>query len=180
MIPDYGYVSSVTHHDGLFWMYSEYPVKGQNSPWEHLLDGTTVTPDYGPVSLATAIAPEGPWTVRTMVLTPGTGWESGGTMSGSVFQIDGRWQMLYAATKPPVSGLRFDTHDMIGYAYSVDGVQFSRSTRNPIISDTVISLGNVSTYVEDGKVYLFYTHRVNVPQWTESLGEIVLNDLPPK
>ena len=58
---------------------------------------------------------------------------------------------------------------------SSDGLHFARSSSNPVVSNPSASIGNVSALSEDGKIYLFYTYRVNDgAKASESLGETVL------
>ena len=175
IVPDFGYVTSVTYHDGLYWMYSEYPIVSQPSPWSYMLDGTPVAWDYGLVSIATSPAPEGPWTISHVALgLLANSWENGGSGGGGfVFPWKGRYVMLYSATA--ANAVRADLKDRIGYAYSSDGVNFTRSRHNPILSDPVISLTNVNVLAENGKIYVYYSRSVN---GTNSLGQVTLDSLP--
>ncbi|MGD0792678.1 MAG: hypothetical protein ABR920_13005 [Terriglobales bacterium] len=175
IVPNFGYVTSVVHHDGLYWMYSEYPIVSQPSPWSYMLNGTPVEWDYGLVSVATSSTPEGPWIISQVVLgLSANPWENGGSGGGGfVFASEGRYLMLYSAT--PANAVRADLKDSIGYAYSPDGVNFTRSRHNPILSDPVISLMNVNVLAENAKIYVYYTRQVD---GTYSLGQVTLDSLP--
>jgi hypothetical protein len=101
-------------------------------------------------------------------------WESGGMDPGFVFPRDGNYLMLYAAA--PQNAARMSSLDSIGYAYSTDGLNFTRSQYNPILSDPNVALDNVNVLAENGKIYVYYTFCQN---GVESLGQITLNSLPP-
>jgi len=175
IVPTFGYDTSVVQHDGLYWMYSEYPIVGQPSPWSYMLNGAPVQWDYGLVSVATSSTPEGPWSISQVVLgLSANPWENGASGGGGfVFASEGRYLMLYSAT--PANAVRADLKDSIGYAYSSDGVNFTRSQYNPILSDPVISLMNVMVLAENGKIYVYYSRQVD---GTYSLGQVTLNSLP--
>ena len=58
---------------------------------------------------------------------------------------------------------------------------FKRSHFNPIVSDVAISVGNNSALLDNGTIYLYYTHRTNLDTgWDciESLGEVSLHIIP--
>lgn len=175
IVPNFGYDTSIVQHDGLYWMYSEYPIVSQPSPWSYMLDGTPLQWDYGLVSVAASSTPEGPWKITQVVLgLSDNPWENGGSGGGGfVFPAQGQYRMLYTAT--PANAVRDDLKDSIGYAYSSDGVTFTRSQSNPILSDPVISLMNVMVLAENGKTYVYYTRHVD---GTYSLGQVTLDSLP--
>ncbi|HKM80717.1 MAG TPA: hypothetical protein VJY15_07115 [Candidatus Acidoferrum sp.] len=175
ILPNFGYVNSVVYHNG-FHLYSEFPISRQTTDpgaW-----------DYGPVSLAVASSPDGPWTQKGIVLPIGQGWESGGTSGGSVFFLNGKYHMFYGATSDHFDSVhRLLAHESIGYAYSDDGVHFTRSIYNPIVDSRSVSLANVNAFHQQD-TYLFYIYRKPLPSpvdgWilaSEDLGELTLNCL---
>jgi len=165
LLPNFGYVTSVSHHDGRYFMYAQS--NRQN--------------DYGPTVVATSFSLIGPWTVEGVALPEsGEPWESAGTESGTVLRINNHYVLFYAGGYY-VDDIRMHAHDAVGVAFSNDGLHFTRSLFNPVVSDPSVSIGNVSALSEDGEIYLFYTHRVNDGAGaSESLEEIVLNigDIP--
>ena len=165
LLPHFGYVTSVSHHDGRYFMYAES--NQQN--------------DYGPTVVASSVSLIGPWTVEGVALPNSEErWESAGTEGGTVLRINNHYVLFYAGGHY-VDQMRMHAHDAIGVAFSSDGLHFVRSLFNPVVSNPSASIGNVSALGEDGKIYLFYTYRVNDGAGaSESLGETVLNmgDIP--
>lgn len=165
LIPRFGYVTNVSHHDGQYFMYAQS--NGQN--------------DYGPTVVATALDLKGPWTIEGVALPDSDNqWENAGTEAGTVLRINNNFVLLYAGGHY-VDDIRMHAHDAVGVAFSSDGFHFTRSLANPIINDPRISIGNVSAVMEGRKIYLFYTRRVNDKTGaTETLGQTVLNlsDIP--
>ena len=165
LLPGFGYVTSVSHHDGRYFMYAQS--NQQN--------------DYGPTVVASSASLLGPWTVEGVALpTLEEPWESAGTEGGTVLRINNQYVLFYAGGHY-VDQIRLHAHDSIGAAFSIDGLHFARSSSNPVVSNPSASIGNVSALSEDGKIYLFYTYRVNDgAKASESLGETVLNvsDIP--
>jgi predicted GH43/DUF377 family glycosyl hydrolase len=165
LLPRFGYVTSVSHHDGRYFMYAE-----SNQP-----------NDYGPTVVASSTSLTGPWTVEGVALpNSDERWENAGTESGTVLRINNQYVLFYAGGHY-VDQMRMHAHDAIGVAFSSDGLHFTRSSSNPVVSDPLASFGNVSALQEGGKIYLFYTRRVNRGAGaSESLGQTVLNigDIP--
>lgn len=167
LIPNFGYVTSVSHHDGRYFMYAE----------------STQQNDYGPTVVATSFSLLGPWTIEGVALPDSMEqWESAGTEGGTVLQINNRYILFYTGGYY-VDDIRLHAHDAVGVAFSADGLHFARSLLNPIVSDPSVSIGNVSALREGGEIYLFYTHRVDDGAGAhESLAETVLSvgDIPRK
>jgi predicted GH43/DUF377 family glycosyl hydrolase len=167
LIPNFGYVTSVSHHDGRYFMYAESAQQN----------------DYGPTVVATSFSLLGPWTIEGVALPDSVEqWESAGTEGGTVLQINNRYVLFYTGGYY-IDDIRLHAHDAVGVAFSTDGLHFARSLLNPIVSDPSLSIGNVSALREGGEIYLFYTHRVDDGTGaSESLGETVLNvgDIPRK
>lgn len=165
LLPHFGYVTSVSHHDGRYFMYAE----------------SNQANDYGPTVVATSFSLVGPWTVEGVALPNSEErWESAGTESGTVLRINNHYVLFYAGGYY-VDHIRMHAHDAVGVAFSDDGLHFTRSLSNPVVNNPLASIGNVSALKEDGKIYLFYTRRVEDGEGgSESLGETVLDigDIP--
>jgi len=145
VVKDFGYLGSVVKLDGRFYMYTQYPVE--------------VT-DQGPFCVATADAPEGPWTKydRNPILTPGDwgAWDDGGYSEAGVRYNDGVFHWFYGGTKT----LKLES---IGYAYSFDGYNFTKYSGNPVVTLDRIpdasGFAEVKTLIEPPFVYLYHTLR---------------------
>jgi hypothetical protein len=126
--PGFGYVTSVSHHDGRYFMYAQ-----SNKP-----------NDYGPTVVASSASLVGPWTVEgTALPISEEPWEDAGTESGTVLRINNQYVLFYAGGHY-IDQIRLHAHDAIGVAFSSDGLHFTRSASNPILSDPSASLGNTA------------------------------------
>ena len=162
VIADFGYVGGVVKLGGEYRLYSEHPVGGSS-------------PDQGPIALATAEAPAGPWEEHPPVLTPdGWGaWDDGGYSEAKVFYHDGLFHVFYGGTK-------WKKLEQIGYACSADGVHFAKYPRNPVVSlamhpDTS-AFAEVHALSEPPFLYLYHTLRYASTGYlaTEDIGVQVL------
>ena len=173
VLRDFGYLGSVVKVGGKFLMFNEYPV-GSSSP------------DQGPMALATAKRPEGPWAKfkHNPVLTPGDwgSWDDGGYSEASVRYNDGVFHWFYGGTKARKL-------ESIGYAYSFDGFRWNKYPGNPIIPLSRVpdasGFAEVKSLIEPPFIYLYHTLRYISMfkdadgQWeTEHLAVQVLSTTP--
>ena len=167
IIPDFGYVGGVFRNDGIYWMYNEYPI------------GSTGR-DYGPLALATATAPEGPWTrdPANPVLEPdGTGgWDDGGFSEAKVTYRNGLFHVFYGGAK--LHPTRILSRESIGYAVSHDGRHFIKHCDNPVAvrerQPDAAAFAEVHALFEHPLIYLFHTLRTNSRDGDEDIGVQVL------
>jgi len=121
------------------------------------------------VRLATAPTPEGPWTDQGIVLSrgkPGT-WEYQAVLgeSGVVYH-QGLFHMFYSGMRLPASPEpEFPVGELIGeigYAVSLDGRTWLKSSLNPVIKNGAAgeadsySLRCVSIFTKDNTFYIYY------------------------
>ena len=170
VIAGFGYVSSVIKKGGKYYLYSEYPVHSTGV-------------DYGPMSLATADSPEGPWTPWSgnPVLPAGEvgSWDDAGYSEAKVVYRDGMFHMFYGGAKEyPVRRL---TQESIGYAYSSDGFRFVKFGGNPVAAREAFpnasAFAEVHVLLEPPFIYAFHTLRYVDPQQAPIPGGIQTEDL---
>ncbi len=110
ILKDFGYIGGVVKMGDKYCMYNEYPI-GESSP------------DQGPIALATAEKPEGPWTKYegNPVIPAGDwgAWDDGGYSEAGILYHDGVFHIFYGGTK-------WKKIESIGYAYSFDGYNFTK------------------------------------------------------
>lgn len=152
IIKHFGYTGGVVYHNGTYFLYAEYPI-------------SSTAPDYGPISLATARRPEGPWTMYegNPVLKVGDwgAWDDGGFSESRVFYWGGLFHMFYGGAK------RYDprmlTRESIGYAYSFDGYHFIKYAQNPVArredDPNAAAFAEVHALFQPPFVYLYHTLR---------------------
>jgi len=166
IIRNFGYVGGVVKVGDRFHMYNEHPIGASG-------------PDYGPISVATSPAPEGPWQVEAdPVLRPGEmgEWDDGGFSEAKVTHQDGVYHMFYGGAK--LHPTRLCTKESIGYAFSLDGRHFVKHRDNPIVPRDRVpdaaAFAEVHSYVEHPFIYLFHTLRYVSRGTDEHLGVQVL------
>lgn len=170
VIDGFGYVSSVIKRNGKYLLYSEHPI------------GSTAN-DYGPMSLALADSPEGPWTPwnGNPVLPAGEkgAWDDAGYSEAKVLYRDGVFHMFYGGAKEFVP--RRLTQESIGYAYSFDGYHFIKYGGNPVALREAVpnaaAFGEVHAFFEPPFMYLFHTIRYIDPERAMIPGGIQVEDL---
>lgn len=156
VLKDFGYVGGVVNVNGKYYMYSAHPI-----------DSTG--PDYSPMSLAVADHPEGPWTkwLDNPIIRPGGwgAWDDGGYSEAEVVYWEGVFHFFYGGAK--LYDPRMLTRESIGYAYSFDGINFTKYGRNPVATreanPNASAFAEVHTLFEPPFIYLYYTHRYKKP-----------------
>lgn len=157
LIKDFGYVGGVLKHEGQYRLYSENPVGA-------------IANDYGPIALATAASPEGPWTIwKDNPVLPGGApgaWDDGGCSEAKVTFWDGRHHIFYGGAKEYKP--RMKTRESIGYATSTDGTHFTRHPASPVAAredePNVAAFSEVHTLVEPPFIYAYHTLRYLDPR----------------
>lgn len=152
VLPHFGYVGGVVKVDGRYRMYNEHPI-GQTGP------------DYGPISLATAEEPEGPWEPYEgdPVLPAGEwgAWDDGGYSEAKVLYREGVTHLFYGGAK--LHPTRILSEESIGHAYSFDGVHFTKNPLNPVAprerNPNAAAFAEVHSLVEPPFVYCYHTLR---------------------
>ncbi|MFC1737716.1 hypothetical protein ACFL1G_01545 [Planctomycetota bacterium] len=112
----FGFVGGVVKVKDKYYMYTVYVV-------------SSTSPNQGHIYIATADKPEGPWRryEDKPVIAAGDwgAWDDGGYSEAGVLYHDGVFHMLYSGTK-------WRKLESIGYAYSFDGFNWFKYSRNPI------------------------------------------------
>ena len=152
IVRDFGYVGGVVKVDGEYRLYVAHPI------------GST-GPDYSPMSLATATSPEGPWKkhAENPVLREGAEgeWDHGGFSEAEVLYADGLHHMFYGGAT--LMEPRIRTRESVGYAFSADGVHFTRSPFNPVADlddvPNASAFAEVHAIHEPPFVFLYHTLR---------------------
>jgi hypothetical protein len=143
--------------NGKYFLYTEHPI-------------SSTALDYGPMALATADSPAGPWTrwPNNPVLKEGPkgAWDHGGFSEAEVFYADGAFHIFYGgATIHPE---RIRTQESIGYAFSTDGYRFARHPKNPVAPReanlNAASFSEVHAIYEPPLIYLYHTLRYLTPR----------------
>jgi hypothetical protein len=167
---EFCYVSSVVKADGKYYMYAEYPVGSSAS-------------DMGPMALAIADSPEGPWTKwagNPVLPVEETGaWDDAGYSESKVLYRDGVFHMFFGGAKEFVP--RILGQESIGYAYSFDGKHFVRYGGNPVALresfPNASAFSEVHAYFEPPFIYAFHTLRYLDPKAAIIPGGIDTEDL---
>ena len=166
ILPRFGYVGGVVLREGQVWLYTEHPVGARG-------------PDYGPLSLALAEQPEGPYTPHgaNPILRPGEWgeWDDGGFSEAEVSFNGGLFHCFYGGAK--LHSVRIESQESIGYAWSEDGVHFHKHVgpvalreHNPDAS----AFAEVHHLIEPPLVYCYHTLRYASRPGDEDLGVQVL------
>ena len=146
IMKDFGYLGGVEKVNGKFYMFVQHPVD------EHS--------DQGPFKVAFANRPEGPWRKYegNPVLTPGDwdAWDDGGFSEAGVRYHEGVYHTVYGGTKNPKL-------ESLGYAYSLDGLNWTKYPANPVVPLTRVPDGSgfaeVHINIEGSYIYVYHTLR---------------------
>jgi hypothetical protein len=156
LIQGFGYVGGVLKRNNKYYLYTEHPIN-------------STAPDYGTISLAIAEKPEGPWTpyAHNPVLKQGPpgAWDVGGFSEAEVLYLGGMFHIFYGGCTPHPD--RIQSRESIGYAYSLDGLRFTKYDRNPVApreaNPNASAFAEVHAIVERPFVYLYHTLRYLKP-----------------
>jgi len=166
VVPEnFGYVGGVVKVNGKYYMYNEYPISDSS-------------PDQGPFALATAEKPEGPWKryEGNPVLPAGDwgAWDDGGFSEAGVLYHDGVFHIFYGGTK-------WSKLESIGYAYSLDGYNFTKHSGNPVAprekNPDASAFAEVHALWEPPFFYVYHTLRY-ISKGGEDLGVQILATTP--
>jgi hypothetical protein len=174
IMKDFGYVGGVVQHpeNKKFYLYTAHVIG-------------SIGPDYSPMALAIADKPEGPYVEYedNPILKEGPmgSWDDGGFSEGEVYYQDGIFHMYYGGTK--LHPTRILSQESIGYAYSFDGIHFTKHPKNPIALREMHPGGEafaeVHAYQEGPLTYLFHTLRYYGRQGVEHIGAQVVTTQKP-
>ncbi|MBI5395698.1 MAG: hypothetical protein HZA91_10415 [Verrucomicrobia bacterium] len=155
VLEDFGYVGGVVKVNGKYHLYAEHPI------------GST-GPDYGPMSLAIADRPTGPWQrwKENPVVHAGKKgeWDDGGFSEAEVFRGGGGFHLFFGGAKLDPERMR--TQESIGYAFSPDGFRFSKHPQPAARRESVPNLAAMSevhAIHEPPFIYLYHTVRYKEP-----------------
>ena len=155
IIDDFGYVSAVTKVNGKYYLYSQYPI------------GSTAN-DYGPIALAVADKPEGPYEryQGNPVIAKGQWgeWDDGGFSDVAINYSAGVFHAFYGGVKAYEP--RMLSRESIGYAYSFDGYNWIKYGLNPVATrdanPNAASFAELRTIWEPPFIYVYHTLRYKV------------------
>ena len=161
VLEDFGYIGGVVKVNGKYYMYNTYPLRKTG-------------PDYGPVSLATAEKPQGPWKKyeENPVLPAGDwgAWDDGGFSEAKVTYREGVFHIFYG-------GAHLTALESVGYAYSFDGFSFTKYSNNPVAirerNPDAAAFAEVKSVFEPPFIYLYHTLRY-ISKGGEDLGVQIL------
>ncbi|MFC1738876.1 hypothetical protein ACFL1G_07510 [Planctomycetota bacterium] len=166
VLEDFGFVGGVVKVDGKYMMYNVHPIGSES-------------PDSGPIKLATAEKPEGPWRkYEGNPVIPGGewgAWDDGGFSEAGMLYHDGVFHCFY-------SGVKWEKLESIGYAYSFDGYNFIKYSGNPVAprenSPDTSAFAEIHTLYEPPFHYVYNTQRY-YSRRGEYLGvQILVNQRP--
>ena len=157
----YGFVGGVVKVKDKYYMYTVYVV-------------SSTSPNQGHIYIATADKPEGPWRryENKPVIAAGDwgAWDDGGYSEAGVLYHDGVFHMLYSGTK-------WRKLESIGYAYSFDGFNWFKYSRNPVAlrerNPDASAFAEIHTLWEPPFYYAYHTLRY-ISKGGEDLGVQIL------
>ncbi len=166
VLNSFGYLGGVVGAEGKYYLYGADPV----SPPDY-------QGDYGPLAIAIADKPEGPFVKFHGNPLLGKGeagdWDDGGISEAEVLYHNGMFHMFYGGTR--IHGPRLES---IGYAYSFDGFKWFRYGKNPVASrhanPNAAAFAEVHAIFELPYIYLYHTLR---PEKYEGRNPMDVEDL---
>ena len=142
--------------------------------------GGSGDPVYGLYQIGYAYSPDGiHWTKYTdnPVLTtgPDSSWDNGSPEGPTVVMVNDTLKMWYAGLDTIANGQTTDFEVNIGYAWSLDGVNWTKHPDNPVLTtggwgswdDVVIQ--DAEVLIIEGVYHIWYT---GFPEWPEEDGGI--------
>ena len=132
-----------------------------------------IQPDHGHCYMATANAPEGPWTYRTNPVIsagPAGAWDAGGFSEFEVYYWNGEYHAFYGAGDDKPDSVTWED-ESIGYAWSTDGVNWTKyndpatggayAESDPLIDQEDVpnaqTMGQPFGFIDYPNIYLYYT-----------------------
>ncbi len=172
VLRDFGYMGGVVKIDGKYRLYVAHPISH-----------TGYKGDYSPLALAMGDKPEGPFVKyrdNPLMKRGNLGdWDDGGISEAEVLYHNGMCHMFYGG--PELFGPRLEH---VGYAYSFDGFEFFKYSKNPLIarqvSPNTAAFAEVHAIIEPPFIYVYHTLRPVMHEgkksypWVENLGVQVL------
>lgn len=151
---NFGYIGGVVKFKGKFLLYATNPNEIQG--------------DYGRLYLATADLPRGPWKLHPTAVFgegPKGAWDEGAFSEFEVLNHNGMLHAFYGACK-----INSGRTESIGYAYSTDGINWTRFEGNPVAKIDKVpnasAFAEVHAVIEHPKIYLYHTLRYfKCPDW---------------
>ncbi len=153
------YMCGVVKVDGKYYLY--------------VTDADDTQLDYGPMYLFTSSSIYGPWTRHPEpVLSPGEKgeWDEGAFSEAEVVYYNGLFHTFYGGGN--LEDSRANVKESIGYAYSYDGIHFTKYQDNPVIhrldvrdDHRVSALAEVHFQIDLPFIYIVATER-----WEENWG----------
>ena len=172
----FGFVGGVVKVRDKYYLYSVPPDE--------------VQPDYGRMYLATADTPEGPWEIKqepVLIEGPKGSWDEGGFSEFEVLYYNDMFHAFYGGSL--LTDDRDTARESIGYAYSTDGINWTKYADNPVIPTANVpnaaAFAEVHAILEYPRIYCYHTLRyLKCPDgedqkwfdedWIEHLGTQVL------